>query len=87
MQTKKAVSEHAEVKQHAKITEQVFKLYDELKTDSPLSGPQRIADALRDARLDEQREYTLYPIAHYYKSSICECQKCRRIAALERGEQ
>lgn len=79
----------ADQKQHAKITPEMARIADAIVDGHrrfSSEGLQLLADALRDARLDEQREYTLYPIAHYYKSITCKCQKCRRIIALERGE-
>lgn len=79
------MSEHAEVKpdqkQHAKITPEVECILQEIKTifvwrvnDEAL---QYLADALRDARLDELK-HTSGVYANDYV--------VKRIAALERGE-
>lgn len=78
--------------EHAKITEQVRDLFCKIvESTYDATGLQLLADALRDARLDEARwwsakwngENGLCPVDN--KCSECE-EPRQRIAALERGE-
>ena len=76
----------ADQKQHAKITQQVRDLYRALNDCVSHSGSlQLLADALRDARLDEALTHW-NPLIPHRGNTTDQCPACQRIAALERGE-
>ena len=80
----------ADQKQHAKITPEICRLRDRFDASKTVrEKTQILADALRDARLDEAKwwEHLVGAVdSNHPESRSPDCIYCARIAALERSE-